>query len=580
MTHGRGGTRGAALAALAAVLALSWTPAAGEPGRPDGSVTVVGEDGPRRLAGRAAVEEGGPRTGAVDPRYASPAAARATLHHDHRQHDHTYHRPGGTTTGGPTSASTAVVAPEGAPAEPEPVLDPAVYGSWERTTYELPIRAIHATLLRSGKILLVAGSGNQQPVFEAGTFRAGLLDPQTGSYRAVDPPYDMFCAGHAQLPNGDVLVMGGTTGYATADVPFRGSAGVYTFDVATEQWVARPSMAHGRWYPSSVQAPSGHVWTFAGNDEKGRRNTQVERYTTTTGTVVAKPAWSLPKYPGLLWTAKNQVFYAGTRSSGSAGQPGLYTPSTGSVQPVRGITELDRRRAAATLFAGDAKSQRVLVLGGGWPATSATSYVDLRPGTPVGVAGPALATAKAYVGAVNLPTDGSVFETGGGPGRDTPVYESSIVRGSTVTPMAPNTVPRTYHSSTLLLPDGRVLTMGGDDTGDGFELQVEIFSPPYLHRGPRPVVDSAPSRVAYGSTPTISATASGATVTAAWLVRPGSTTHSTDPNQRAVRLVATRVTGGLRVTTPTRAQAPPGYYLLFVEDSAGRPSVARWVRLG
>lgn len=442
------------------------------------------------------------------------------------------------------------------------------------------MRAVHATLLRTGKVLLLAGSGNQASVFNAGTFKAGLLNPVTGAYRAIDPPYDMFCAGHAQLPNGNVLIVGGTLAYPTATADWKGSKRVYEFDVAAERWIARTSLAHGRWYPSSVEAPSGHIWTFAGQDEYGHRNKQVERFTVSTGTLVQKPAWSLPKYPGLLWTAKDRVFYAGTRSSGAAGQPGLYNPGTGAVQPVNGITTLAQRRAAATLFAGDATTQRVLVVGGGWPATNTTSYIDLRPTTPKGVAGPNLSTAKGYVGAVNLPTDGSVFQTGGGTGRDTPVYESSIIRGSTVVPMAPNTVGRTYHSSTLLLPDGRVLTMGGDDYGAGFEMQVEVFTPPYLYNGTRPVITAAPTSVAYSTSYTLSATASNATLASAWLIRPSSTTHSVDPNQRAVRLTTSTVSGGLRFTTPTKYVLQPGHYMLFVNDSQGRPSVARWTKIG
>ena len=160
------------------------------------------------------------------------------------------------------------------------------------------------------------------------------------------------------------------------------------------------------------------------------------------------------------------------------------------------------------------------------------------------------------------------------------MYESSIISGSTVLPMAPNTVGRTYHPSTMLLPDGRVLTMGGDDYGDGFELQVEVFSPPYLFRGIRPVITAAPPSATYSTSYTVSATATGARPTSAWLVRPASTTHSVDPNQRAVRLPVTATTGGLVLNTPDRFLAPPGYYMLFVNDSLGRPSVARWIRIG
>ena len=109
----------------------------------------------------------------------------------------------------------------------EPALDPAVFGAWPRTSYDLPLRAVHATLLRTGKVLLHLRVGQPElRVRRPGRFRAGLLDPVSGAYRAVDPPYDMFCAGHAQLPNGNVLVVGGTAAYPTATDGWQGSRGV------------------------------------------------------------------------------------------------------------------------------------------------------------------------------------------------------------------------------------------------------------------------------------------------------------------------------------------------------------------
>jgi hypothetical protein len=100
-------------------------------------------------------------------------------------------------------------------------------------------------------------------------------------------------------------------------------------------------MAHSRWYPTAVQAPSGRIRNLAGDDENGNVNKNVERAAgSPPGAIVAKPSWSLPKLPGLVRTAKVRVFYAGTRSSGSAGQPGLDHATTGRVQPVEGITML------------------------------------------------------------------------------------------------------------------------------------------------------------------------------------------------------------------------------------------------
>jgi hypothetical protein len=126
-----------------------------------------------------------------------------------------------------------------------------------------------------------------------------------------------------------------------------------------------------------------------------------------------------------------------------------------------------------------------------------------------------------------------------------------------------------------------VVTFGGDPSGDGnFELRIEVFSPPYLFKGARPTVSTSPSRVRYASKHTVTASATGATLASAVIMRPGSATHSLDANQRVLKLPSAAVAGGLTVTMPTNAHlAPPGWYLLFVNDSRGRPSVGRWIHL-
>jgi hypothetical protein len=176
--------------------------------------------------------------------------------------------------------------------------------------------------------------------------------------------------------------------------------------------------------------------------------------------------------------------------------------------------------------------------------------------------------------------DLTALETGGGGGTNTPVFEASILNPSTrkLTAMA----PPTYHSSSITMPDGRVVTFGGDPSGDAnFELRIESFSPPYLFKGTRPTITSHPTEVHYGTAYTVRTTvAAGSTTAAAVLMRPGSATHSVDANQRVLRLQSTAVAGGLDVTLPSDADlAPPGWYLLFVNDSAGRPSVGSWVHL-
>ena len=146
-------------------------------------------------------------------------------------------------------------------------------------------------------------------------------------------------------------------------------------------------------------------------------------------------------------------------------------------------------------------------------------------------------------------------------------------------------VPRLYHSTAILLPDARVLMAGRsglfqDSPYDYAEHRVEIFSPPYLFRGPRPVIASAPSSAAYGATITIG-TPQASSVSAVAVIRTGAVTHAFNMDQRYVALSITgRAGNNLTVQTPPDGQAaPPGYYLLFVLRN-GVPSVATFIRLG
>ncbi|MFC9603128.1 galactose oxidase-like domain-containing protein [Streptomyces niveus] len=95
----------------------------------------------------------------------------------------------------------------------------ARYGSWEvlDVPEEYRTNAIHAALLHTGKVLLIAGSGNSQEKFDAGTFETVLWDPADNSYRKIPTPEDFFCSGHSQLPDGRLLVAGGTARYEVLD---------------------------------------------------------------------------------------------------------------------------------------------------------------------------------------------------------------------------------------------------------------------------------------------------------------------------------------------------------------------------
>ena len=135
-------------------------------------------------------------------------------------------------------------------------------------------------------------------------------------------------------------------------------------------------------------------------------------------------------------------------------------------------------------------------------------------------------------------------------------------------------VPRLYHSNALLLPDGRVLTTGGN----GY-TQSEIYSPPYLFAGARPSITSVPAAVSRGQSFVIG-TPDATTINAVAWVRLPSVTHTNGESQGFFRTTQiTQVTGGIQVTAPSHTSVPSGHYMLFVLRN-GVPSVAKVVNLG
>ncbi|WP_030321164.1 kelch motif-containing protein [Streptomyces flavochromogenes] len=93
------------------------------------------------------------------------------------------------------------------------------FGSWAEVAVpgQYRINAIHAALLHTGKVLLIAGSGNSQKNFDAGTFETILWDPVRNTFKKIPTPVDFFCSGHTQLPDGRLLVAGGTARYEILD---------------------------------------------------------------------------------------------------------------------------------------------------------------------------------------------------------------------------------------------------------------------------------------------------------------------------------------------------------------------------
>jgi hypothetical protein len=187
--------------------------------------------------------------------------------------------------------------------------------------------------------------------------------------------------------------------------------------------------------------------------------------------------------------------------------------------------------------------------------------------------------------------DGQVLITGGTRGAGFVNIDPSLaVREAEVwnpktnqwTTLARNNVMRVYHSVSLLLPDATVLHGASGDAdaaqpGGGVvpvppERNHEIFSPPYLFKGARPSITSAPTQVSYQQSFSV-VTPNAAQVTEVRWIRLGSVTHAFDMGARANTLAFSASEGAVNVTAPTTPNlAPPGHYMLFILNRNGVPS--------
>jgi hypothetical protein len=438
--------------------------------------------------------------------------------------------------------------------------DEAIVGKWS-APFAWPVVALHLHLLPNFKVLSWGHAGEPQ-----------VWDPKTGgSFTAVPLPTELFCAGHAFLPNGRLLVTGG---HFSDD---HGLPDVNLFDPWARKWTSAPKMAKGRWYPTATTLANGEVVTIAGRDITATVVSVPEVWTGTGWRALSTASRSLPYYPRTFLAPNGRVFYAGENRATSY----LSTSGTGSWSSVGNRLYGTRDYGSAVMY----EPGKVLYAGGG-RTTNTAEVIDLNQPGPTWKWTGSMAFARRHLNATILPT-GQVLVTGGTSGtafND----EALAVRAAelwdpatgTWTTLASNSISRVYHSTSLLLRDGRVLHTGsGDGAGAASHRDAEIFSPPYLFKGPRPVISSAPNGLRYGQNFFLS-TAQAATITQVTLVRLGSVTHAFDSNQRFNRLSFVAAAGGLTVTPPaSRNLAPPGYYMLFIVNGNGVPSSAWSVQL-
>lgn len=240
----------------------------------------------------------------------------------------------------------------------------------------------------------------------------------------------------------------------------------------------------------------------------------------------------------------------------------------------------DRNRGSAVLLPD---GHTVLAVGGapGDVTTNTAETIDLTANDPTWQYTGSMHEPRRSLNAVLLP-DGKVLAIGGNRGThnyDDPVFSTEIWDPATgVWTLGPSQVaPRAYHSTAVLLPDGRVLSSG--QTDGPMETTAEIYSPSYLFKGPRPVIQSAPADVSYGGSFSVG-TDRPTDIATVELIRPATVTHGVFFDQRSVPLSFNVQGNSLAVSGPSSGnQAPPGWYMMFLVDSTGVPSIASWVHI-
>ncbi|WEH39627.1 galactose oxidase-like domain-containing protein [Streptomyces sp. AM 2-1-1] len=460
-----------------------------------------------------------------------------------------------------------------------------------------------------------AGRGFDVTYFEDGGMKPWRTKVTAAEQRvfveAVEPGPDSVTTESAQYEIEGLTGKDADNSYGLAEritmrkQDFQGIRAAYEFDALAEKYIRVDPMRKARWYPTLVGLGDGRVLAVSGLDDVGEiLSGDTEIYDQRTGKWSKGPFRYFPTYPALFLIQGGKLFYPGANAGyGPADKgraAGLWDLRKNTFKAVGGLTDYDATETAASLMLPPVQDQKVMILGGGGVgeskvSTARTAIVDLKEKTPVFRSGPDLPQGTRYLNSVIMPDD-TVFTSGGSSdyrGRG----DSNVLKAQTYHPKtggftaaAAPTVGRNYHSEALLLPDGRVATFGSDplyadraNTRLGtFEQRMEVFTPAVLHRarGDRPVIGAGPGQVERGETVTYAVTGGGRVRTAR-LMRPSAVTHSTDVEQRSIALELRRSGGKISVTVPEDSTlVPPGWYMLFVTDADGVPSVAKWVEVG
>ncbi len=468
--------------------------------------------------------------------------------------------------------------------------DPGVVGKWG-SVIDTQVVPVFTAVLPNGKVLIWDSVGdNATETYPNQTFtRAMVWTPSTNTFKRVDVQgSNIFCAGFAHLANGNVLVAGGN-----ADAALNGTVQTHIFNWQTETWTRGADMAGARWYPSVTEMANGEATIVGG----GPAVSEVYQTNGALRTLPGFTAYATRLYPFMISRPDTQLSLFGPYT----------TAYTVNVSGLGAITATATRDAISRDYGSFATYAvgKSLVVGGGSVTEGGVANVPTKTAVVVNNNSWGASTMTSAA-SMQIPrrqhnatvlADGSVLATGG----ETSTAQSGLVDLGHAATAAERWDPATnswtllsnasrvrqYHSTAVLLPDGRVMTGGGGICGDcmtyGYlEKNIEYFTPPYLYKhdgsgqlATRPTIATAPTSISVNTAFTMTSS-QAASIRKVGLVKLGDATHGVDQGQRYIPLSYTVSGATLTVTGPPNGGvAPPGYYMLFVTDAAGVPSAAK-----
>lgn len=493
---------------------------------------------------------------------------------------------------------------------------PTSKGEWNTLPYTMQhpsgaaYSAAHSSMLRTGRVIFFP---------EGDILQTLLWDPTNEVSPIFDYPDNqptdfLFCSGHQFLSDGRLLAVGGGGNFVSNAIdrawkfdPVAGTDGTWT--------QTSGNMSFKRWYPTPVSIGYPKMLVASGIHGPGVVQVpEMEIYNEITDsfTIVTGPPGNpggadriFPEtYPNFHVLPTGQIVYTRTGFGHFTGETGPNAaffewttptnPTTGEWTETSAMNFADRTEGMSVqLLTPDPGpneyTARVVVFGGGAPDTSGRQKVESIDGSALTAATPwvllpDMAAPRFHVTTVLLPT-GVVIVFGGDNHGNSGTTGNKITEifhpnTNTFTTAGDMEFSRGYHTVSVLLPSGKIMASGGISGAN--ERKIEIFSPSYLFQGPRPKIDTTPPLVHHGGTFTI-VSPEASTIAKIVLVPPMSYTHHLASAQRVLELEFTQSGTTLTAIAPDgihpHPQAPRAYYMLFIINKCGVPSVAEFIQL-